>query len=446
MAYIELSKWVQTLFTVPSEVRSIEFWEDGSSQTNSIVAFTAWWIYSNVANNTWIDCFNSVSTDTRKYFFSNSLAYQYTNIWTVSTIWTFNNVSWYRPSCDYFGDIIIWDWNQTARINESTPTTLTKYISGTSNSCLHWLDGTIYAITVIWVNVYIWCNNNTDTVLYIWDGSSDKPSQVIYYRNKFFHNAIPVNNSHIWWAGTWAWIREVVLGQWYDATTYVKTGYPKYPISTYPTDDLNRNAFYVDRNFHLRAIESMDDVVFLPWYGKIFSFGNYMPGGKYSFGCDYSFTGEYVTAMLSWGQSWSLRNYSLEGKIVFSTKNGSTYDINLIDKTQEWWYASLWTYESMEWIASDMYKGENDVKITVPCYLPDSSTSIKVYEKRDGWSYSEIKTISYADYPWFNVVEVKSQGKWRTKQLKFELITSDSDFSPRLYIWVNNETTQTWKI
>ena len=88
----------------------------------------------------------------------------------------------------------------------------------------------------------------------------------------------------------------------------------------------------------------------------------------------------------------------------------------------------------MEYNATVFAKGEDDVKYTIPFELPSSATSIKVYEKRDRGSYSLVKTLTYTDFPGYQVAEIMTQGKWRTKQFKFELLTTDPTVSPKLYV------------
>jgi hypothetical protein len=211
---------------------------------------------------------------------------------------------------------------------------------------------------------------------------------------------------------------------------------------------------HVNQNSHLNAIETLNDTVYLPWIGCIYSFGRYFPWvGAYSLGREIKFTGTYITAMVSWGTTTGGRDFGW--MLWFSYNDGSWHTIAVYNAGQNgeipWvFYQSSGFYESMQFIASDMHKWENDVKITVPCYIPHSSCTIRVSEKRDEWTYTEIKTIWIADINngnWgFDVVEIPSQWKWRTKQLKFELITTNSSHSPRLYIWIDNQTEQVWNI
>lgn len=447
-SYIELARWVTKLFDVPYEVRDITFWNDGSSLANSLVVFTSNGIYlSTWATVTSVNFVWAWQAENRRFCFSPTNLYLFTDPNTISSLDTFLVTSSYRSSADWFWDLLIADGNNVSVLPEGS-TTLAKFPTSWTIWNLAWQ---VYKIQVIWPNVYVWCNDDRDTILYIWDWASTKASQVIRYEGKFFHNAIVVNNTPIWWAGTQNGRTEVNVWAGYDYQTFIKSGYGKYPLASNANDEKNRMKVYVDRNYHINAMDNVWDVAYLPWYGRIYSFGAYLPWDKYSMACDYTFTGEYPSVILSNWLSGSSNTYSLEWMIVFASKNGSVYDINCINTgiegvTPAAIYASSGFVESMEYVAESFAEAGNDRKIIVPFDLPHSSCSIKVSEKSDRGSYNLIKTITTTDYgTWYSVAEIGYTNRWRTRQFKFELITSNTAYSPKLYTGITNLYEITWK-
>lgn len=476
VAYLELARWLTNAFTTwasDGTPIALTLWGNGWTQAWDIVAITtsgkvitSAWLQSTAP---WGAARNAFSYGWRNFILGTNRLERLSS-WTLSFFdawyFTFTTSTDYRPVLDWFWDLLIGNGNSIARVNEASllsyptgATSATEYIAWTSNGCIGGLDGTVYAITQIWVNVYVWCNNGGNTNLYIWDGVSDNPSQVIKYTDLPVSNVALLGNMHYWWTKkSDQSIRTVNIGESYAPQTYIKTAFPKNPLLSNTWDDNNRMTIDVSFAWHLNSIETLNDNVYLPWIGGIYSFWQYQPWvGAYSLGREVKFTWEHVTAMVSWGVSspwW--RDFWWLLAFAYKTTWSNIHQIAIYNSGQYSggigiFYNTSGTYESMEFLASDMYKWEDDMKITVPFQLPHSSCSIKVYEKRD-WasSYTEIKTINTTDdlsgWTWFWVAEIASTGKWRTKQLKFELITTNTDYSPRLYIGITNYTKPTWKI
>lgn len=74
----------------------------------------------------------------------------------------------------------------------------------------------------------------------------------------------------------------------------------------------------------------------------------------------------------------------------------------------------------------------------MPYELPSENTSIVVYAKRDRGSYETLKTITSADGTGYHVAEINYSGKWRTIQFKFELVTTSTTETPKLYTNITN--------
>ena len=54
-----------------------------------------------------------------------------------------------------------------SRLNKDA--TLIEYSTTQESPVIGGLDGTVYAITQIATNIYVWCNNGADTNIYMWD-------------------------------------------------------------------------------------------------------------------------------------------------------------------------------------------------------------------------------------------------------------------------------------
>lgn len=98
-------------------------------------------------------------------------------------------------------------------------------------------------------------------------------------------------------------------------------------------------------------------------------------------------------------------------------------------------FASQGYIDTLEYMSSFTDVENEGKKYTLRFYLPDASTSIKVYKNVNQAGYTLHKTIDTTAYGvGFNVAEVSDNGNWDTIQWRFELITSDSDYTPLLYI------------
>ena len=185
----------------------------------------------------------------------------------------------------------------------------------------------------------------------------------------------------------------------------------------------------------------MGDIIYFPWMGRIFWFGRYFPWQSFSLANEFSFNWTYVTSMVSWGMTSWWRDAG--GYLAFACRNWSAYDINLVNLWQSGsgssvQYASSGFIETMEFIAPSFAEWEQNKKLLVPYELPSANTSIKVHVKRDRGGYEEVKTISSVDWIGYHVAEISYSGKWRTIQFKFELISTSTTETPKLYTNITN--------
>lgn len=453
-SYIELAKWVQDGFSTSTDLPiSLQYWYNwGTIVKDNIVAFCT---NGNVYTSTWFqgqvwawarNIVNTIEANGIKYILTTQNLYRYDTVSTYTLLKTFTATVNNRPAIVFWGDLIVWDGNQVLRYNYDW--TLVEFTAWASTTVIGNLDWTVMALTTVGSSVYVWCNSGTNTNLYIWDWISGDWSQKVVYSDMPVRNVALLGNQHYWWSnkGDNA-IRKVNIGEWYGVQTYAKSDYPLYPISTQYDAEENRLALSDYSITSTNAIETIADIVYLPWVGSIYGFWKYFPNQNASIAREYTFTGTTVFAMLSGGIITS--GADTGSTLAFSYLGWSTGKVWLINMwvPHPWLgltYATSGEIESMEYIATSFAQAETNKKMLIPFNLPHSSTSIKMYQKIDRWSYSLIKTLTTTDFgTGYKLHEIKNVWKWSTIQFKFELI-GDWAHTPQLGMGIINESTTTW--
>ncbi len=356
----------------------------------------------------------------------------------IKLIWSLTASQTKRPAINFYWDLIIGDWNQVARYNKDW--TIMLFSTSIEYPVIGWLDGIVYSITQIGANIYVWCNNWGATTMYIWDWLSSRPSQKVSYADKPVINVALLNNQHYWWSEKWPMSQKhIMIWEGYQAQRYITSDIPK-AFWTETLDDPDRLALY---GTNTNAIETFWDIVYLPWYGKVYGFWSYFPWQTVAFNKEFTFSGTECTAMFTTSTatvSWTSYDYSYY-LIIWYKDLSNNYQVGIIDfRDYNWTYVSDWYLETMEYLGGNLGIEKNQKKLLIPFYLPHSSTSIEVYERKNqASSYTLIKTINTTAY-WtgFNVAEIQDSGKWNTIQWKFKLITSNATYSPRLYVGVTD--------
>lgn len=453
-SYVELGKLTVTAFSITGLPTALAYWDNGWTLASDLLVFCNDWKIFNSSGQQWTSTWGSVrnviEANGIKYMIGQNKLDQFVALNSYTTLKTFATITDFRPVINFYGDLIIWDGTQVLRYNKDA--TLQEYTVWWTTPTIWSLQWTVYAITQIWPNVYVWCNDRVNTILYIWDWVSTSPSQKIVYADSPVKNVALIGNRHYWWSSKSDYsIKQVFIGESYSPQAFIKSEYPDYPISSSTDNDNNRIVPIVAFAQDLNTIETVWDIVYLPWQGCIYWFGKYFPWDKnpYAFSRDISFTGTTVHAMTS--GSITTSGIDAGWYLAFAARNWSNYDINIVNLWQKWSgvsikYASSGYIETLEYLAPDFAEWENSTKITFPFELPHSSTSIKVYVKYNRWSYTLIKTLNTTDYAvWYNFAEISDTGKWKAKQIKFELITSNSTYTPKLYTQIINKQQEVWK-
>lgn len=338
-------------------------------------------------------------------------------------------------------DIIYWAGTSVSRINKDG--THMEYSSSLEQSVIGGLQWTVRAITQVGNNVYVWCNWWGSTILYIWDGITSRPSEKIVVADKPIVNCALLNNEHYWWTQKSIKGQKYVFqGAGYQNDPIVKSDVPRDPtaISSYATGNVqtyeqDRLALYGEST---NSIETFGDIVYLPWYGKIFGFGKYYPTNPLALDKSFVFDGTECTAMFTSSTASSLAwiaDYSYY--MIIAYIRSWSYYLGKIDM-RDWngGYASQGYIDSLEYMSSSTDTENEWKKYTIRFQLPHSSTSIKVYKNVNQAGFVLHKTINTTDYgTGFNVAEVWDSWIWDTVLYRFELITSNASYTPRLYIW-----------
>ncbi len=342
-----------------------------------------------------------------------------------------------RPFINVSWDLIVWVGTHVMRLNVDG--TLIEWTAGTTQPVIGWLDGEIFALTQIGTNIYVWCNNWASTNMYIWDGLSSRPSQKINVADKPVINVALLANQHYWWA---------TKGDTSQRYVFVWDGYNQQTVSKSDiiqsvsgTEEQDRLAIYGNNT---NAIETYGDIVYLPWYGKVFWFWKYYNGFPTGLTKEFTYDVWECTALLTGSE---IPNSSTAAEFYMCVWfNGIWGDAGkgivwLVD-FRDWngGYATSGSIETMEYIGDNLWQAKNNIKMLVPFMLGNSACSIKVYTKKDQWSYVLQNTLTTTDYgTGFTVAELTSfQEEWHTLQFKFELITSSATYTPRLYVGFTN--------
>ncbi len=446
------SVWTREIVALAFEARTATA---NSNIMNELLAFCNQWAVGKIYDKAWMtydlaidEIRNFVYCNNKKYIIWKNNLFEFTNKTTVSgTLWALTTWISKRPALDFYWDLIFWDGTQVGRYNKDW--TLVIYSTSIENPVIGGLDWTVYAITRIWPNVYVWCNDWRDTNLYVWDGLSSRPIQKITYAGKPIVNVAVLWAQHYWWSQKSVnSIKNVFIGESYQPTRYITSNVPNGLSSWTDNDENILWIFWTNTN----AIETVNDMVYLPGYGRIFGFGKYFPNQFTSLNRDLLFDGSECTVMLA---GYVVDNGSVDPvdcsnllAIAYKDLSGN-YQVGYYDFADyNGYYTSTWYIESLEYVSSWLVQWENQNKFILPIELTNSACTITVSVQRNrSWTYTPIKTITSADY-WigYETAELKDVGNWDVIQFRFDLATSDTNYSPKLRVGMTNQSSAVWNL
>lgn len=334
-------------------------------------------------------------------------------------------------------DIIYGAGNSVSRINKDG--THMEYSSTLEQSVIWGLQWTVRSITQVGNTVYVWCNDGGNTNIYLWDGITSRPTEKITIPDRPVINCASLNNEHYWWTQKGVGSQKYAFhGAGYQNLPIIKSDVPRDPtaISSFATGNIqtyeqDRLALYWENT---NAIETFGDIIYLPGYGKLFGFGKYYPNQDVTLDKNIIFNGGECTAMLTTTTPTLWQDYTFYMFIAY--KRSSTYYVGKIDM-REWngGYTGLGYIDTIEYMSPSSDTEMQGKKYTLRFNLPHSSTSIKVYRNVNRAGFTLHKTINTTDYSTgINVAEVSDEWSWDTIQWRFELISSNSTYTPELYI------------
>ena len=233
-----------------------------------MVAFTNGGAYTSAGQqSTTANIVNTIAANGIKYCIATNKLYSFTNPTTQTLLKTFTKTSPVRPVLNFYGDLIFGDGTSLIRYNKDG-TFYEEATGGASDPILKGLDGTVRAITQIGPNIYVWCDNGSNTNIYIWDGKTGGSTlilQKIQVPDKAVKNVALLGNMHYWWSSkAQSSIKEILIGESYQPQQFVKSGYPKTTIEVNPDNEKNRMAIHLDSYNYFNAIETISDIVYLP--------------------------------------------------------------------------------------------------------------------------------------------------------------------------------------
>jgi len=441
--YVTLNRAFQEVWTTGTE-RPVAMSFDANWGLNmawELLAFTAWWkVYNDTGEIESVadTIANYAETATKKYILWGNNIYEFTAPSTIgSSLWAFYS-AWqtHRPWIDIDWDLIIWDWSAVARYNKDTSFVI--FNPAVEDQVIGWLIWTVYAITSLWPNIYVWCNTWRSTNLYIWDWQSSYPSEIIPYPDKPVVNVALLWAQHYWWSQKAVTaVKNIMIWSGYEPTRYITSDTPNWLISGADNDKNILALYWTNTN----AIETIGDIVYLPWYGRIFWFGKYFPWQEYALNREFLFDGSEVTAMLSGEVTDS--GVDLSSQLAIAYFDDPNYFTGYYDfRDYNWLYTSAWYIESLEYVSNWLVQWEDQNKFILPFELTNSACTITVSVQIDrSGSYTPIKTINSTDY-WtgFTTAELKNVGKWDVIQFRFDLATSNTTYSPKLRVGMTNQS------
>ena len=474
--YIELSPWVSSYFTMDAVSLWIGtpgavtyWWSTWGSPVNDLVVISnngkiitpSWWVTFTMSTSPW--CVNIAEANNKKYILSQGAIHEFVSTTSVTHLLNFWTSETARPVLNFYWDLIIWDWYQVCRYNKDG--TLISYSTTIEWPVIGWLAGKVRAITQIWPNVYVWTTDDVNTYLYIWDWLTSRPTQRIDYKDVSVRNVAILWNQHYWWGMKWnLWVSEksiryIYIGDSYQPTLIAKSDYLNVPFRTYLDSDSNRIGVTENNYWTVGAIETINDKVILPWPRSLYTLGQYFPWQPYSLNREYSFQtpddwGDICPYFIyTWASSQTWQDISPFITFLYRSAN-NVYNVGIINLSQTtstvpFIFSSSGFVETLTYDSRDTLQWEDAKKLVVPFYLPHSSTSIDCYVRKNEWSYTLVKTINTTSYAlgfWTAEIWLGEIGNWKNIQMKFELITSNTAYSPRLWKWITLYFESTWKM
>ncbi len=371
---IDPTSWSTWTFT-------IWFWGATSwNITNS--PWTIWSVYLSTTTTGWLIITPSSDCDVKLDYIRVQRADWDGSVGIDENYKTFTKSSIYRPALVWNNKLYIGSGNTVEVLDDAW--TLSTYFTVDSGYIVR-------AITNIGDQIVVWTNNWSSGRQYLWNWSSSSSySRMIQWIDLPIVNVVVIWDMHyVWTAKDDNSQRHLYLSDWYTRNLITKSfqgcASPNSGRATSNPRWLeSRFYFYWEKT---NAIESDWDIVYLPWYWKIYQYGKWTPGTPNSLDTKTLFTWTELTAMYTTtGNVW----------VWFAIDNNWTYNIKRIENRTEinGWSTNLyngnWIIElnPYVWLASQK---KANVYVGLWARFPHSSTSVNVYARKD----DDINTITF---------------------------------------------------
>lgn len=232
----------------------------------------------------------------------------------------------------------------------------------------------IVAITKVDDQFILWTKDDQWWRVYYWDWVSEAPTRVIYWYNEKIQQVINQWNYHIvmtWWdfGIKKIWISN---GNNKENVFEIKEWSWLYQTSNTLVPPLPLYWGWSSDNIYTNNVETLWDMVFIPWYNKIIAYWKRIPWFPNAFNCDFALKQTKITAMYAY--EWELRVAYDDDKVI--TYKLDNYE-SMQDATTSYYFGNRW-YMSLTPIAQLISQEKNWVSLKL-WYKTPTNTFMNIY-------------------------------------------------------------------
>lgn len=229
------------------------------------------------------------------------------------------------------GNIYIWRSNKVQGIDSFG--TIITYFSLPTGEEIRWL-------TKIWDQYVLWVDDWQGSKQYFWDGLADAPLRVVYWYNERVMNVVNQGSYHIVLTGNDFAIKKVWKSDGYNKVMLYQIPYTSFSITSnrlLPTIPLyyawNSNLVYQN------AIESLWDLVFLPAYWWVLSYGKKTAWFPDAVNFERKIDTDEIYAMFAYNDNLYV-SYNSSGTCKVTQIKLENYE-NTLDSTDDYYFGKI---------------------------------------------------------------------------------------------------------
>lgn len=215
---------------------------------------------------------------------------------------------------------------------------------------------------------------------YFRDWLSDAPTRIVYWYNERIMNVVNQWAYHIVLTGNDFSIKKVWRSDWFNKVMLYKIPFASFSITS--NKQLPTIPLYYAWNSTLvysNAIESLGDLVFMPAYWWVLSYGKKTAGFPDAINLEWKIDTDEIYAMYAYNDNLYI-SYNNSGTCYVTQIKLEDYE-EVLDTTDDYYFGKIWhqTYNPVVFNASQNKSGKN-IKIW---YNLQSSTFMNVYYTLD---------------------------------------------------------------